>query len=293
MWTKWLPFSCLAVHLYILLIIARNLGVTFGSVITVLGRFPSFDVPLTCVYVKKDKEWRKGETSWCNGQNVQVWKMFQTFRCIHLWAIKKTLRAYLTQSGWSGSDIRCWCGCWTFPCHIGIFHCHSGSNRKWSLRTRCVLFLLSWKTCLVWPAWHRTPISALSTWIFHLPCRSAWWCSPLSSDTCTRWLRSLQAVPPGSQAGWHLPTRVLTNFCGVQTSECWCWFTHYIYFLQVVFILQWSSLNMTEMQSIQYMHLRSSLDNCIFKGERKRHRARCWLVLGNVGMVEVAENGTF
>lgn len=60
-------------------------------------------------------------------------------------------------------------------------------------------------------------------------------------------------------------------------------------------MLQWSSLNMTELfkkihQLIsQYIHLRSSLENSIFKGERKRHR----LVLENVDIVEVAEDGTF
>lgn len=61
-------------------------------------------------------------------------------------------------------------------------------------------------------------------------------------------------------------------------------------------MLQWSSLNMTELfkkkirQLIsQYIHLRCSLENRIFKGERKRHR----LVLENVDIVEVAEDGTF
>lgn len=60
-------------------------------------------------------------------------------------------------------------------------------------------------------------------------------------------------------------------------------------------MLQWSSLNMTELfkkihQLIsQYIQLRSSLENSIFKGERKRHR----LVLENVDIVEVAEDGTF
>lgn len=36
-------------------------------------------------------------------------------------------------------------------------------------------------------------------------------------------------------------------FCSVETSECWCRFPNYIYFRQVVFMLQWSSLNMTEL----------------------------------------------
>lgn len=149
--------------------------------------------------------------SWSNGQNVCVWKTL-TFRYICQWATKKSIHAYLTQSGWSGSNIRWWCCCGTFPCHIGIFHCHSGSKRKWSLRTRRVLFPLSWKTCLLRRVWLGKPISDLRTWLFRLPCRSVWRLSPLLSDTCTRRWRSLQAVLPRSRAGWHLPTRVLKLF---------------------------------------------------------------------------------
>lgn len=112
--------------------------------------------------------------SWSNGQNVCVWKTL-TFRYICLWATKKMTHAYLTQSGWSGSNIRWWCCCGTFPCHIGIFHCHSGSKRKWSLWTRRVLFPLSWKTCLLRRVWLGKPIPDLRTWIFRLPCMMIKW----------------------------------------------------------------------------------------------------------------------